>query len=222
MNISISVADILRYFCLVQACFLTMFGVLSILRYGRKIYKPESDRALPAHVTLIAFSYLGFIWISMIELWRNFGLAMTWRLPCDLIFLVLGDGAMIFLIIHLSVKRMLIRTVLDQARKETEDQLTRERALNEQRMSGMQRIAQNTSDSLQELREETHTARDTAKMVSDLTAATSISLAELREETTAAKNTAKEVSDKADAIGETSEDTNVRVRDIQERNGGNK
>lgn len=188
MEINVFTADVLRYFCLFQAAIIASLTLIVFFRYAIKIYaaKPE-DRALPTHVALISLSYMGLVVIAVIELWQRFGDTPSWRLPLDLILFTMGNGALIYMLIHLSLKRTLVKAVLERARIETEQELLRETQRQSERIDRMERVGQKTSDSL----------------------------TELREETSAAKDTAREVSDKADVIGESTKDTNTRVRDIQ-------
>lgn len=113
---TLSPIDYWRVFALGQAVLVLMMTVFIIIRYLILLKKMEwKQRALPAHVILISISYLMMIVGSLIELHERIGTPGTWRSYLYPTAFLIGDIALIFMLLHLSVQRILVTAVLKQA-----------------------------------------------------------------------------------------------------------
>lgn len=225
---SIELANILRRLAFGQAFIISTLTVWTIVRFMKKaIVVPAEERALPLHVALIGTSYLVMLGYVVVSLYEKFGQPPTWRIPAALISFALGVGALVFMMAHLSARRVLrqafARKVEAEATKEIKRQITR----TEDRMRRMEEVGQHTHDKVYEMKESVdeaahkadmafHEANDLNSKIVTLQDDVVIQLTDIKDEAATAKITAKEVSDKADAIGETGNDTNARVRNIED------
>lgn len=112
--------DLLRTFALGQASFVLILTILVVIRYSARLAKaPAGDRALPAHITLIGLSYLGMTVHILWDLHEHVGMPITWRTPSSLVWFTFGDAALIFMLVHLSIRRHLVTAVLTRAEQAT-------------------------------------------------------------------------------------------------------
>lgn len=81
---------------------------------------------LPWHIILISFSYLGLLAWTLIDLKAHFGEGPTWRIWTSLIFYTAGDAALIFMVAHMTLRKVLVRAVLDQAKAEVAEELLKQ------------------------------------------------------------------------------------------------
>lgn len=118
--------DFWRYVAFGQAMFVALLTLFIIVRYTYLIKKtPSKDRALPFHIICISSSYLTLTIAALFELRLRLGLPYTWRTPTYLAAFTIGDIGLIFMLIHLAVKRILIQAILAQAIVETKAELER-------------------------------------------------------------------------------------------------
>ncbi len=192
---SIEIADVLRKLVLGQVAVISVMIVWTIVRYAKKIKSaPANDKALPTHVSLVASSYMVFLVIVCLVIHDNFGHVMKIYLPLALVGCALGCGAMAFMLSHLGMRRALLAALDRAAQKAASDAAARSVDVQERRMNRMEEVGRETHDAVQEI----------------------------QQDAVVAKETAKEVSDKADVIGDVGTDTNVRVRKMEQGNGGGK
>lgn len=229
LNLSHATIDILRFLAFGQAFFVVVLSVWAIGRYLRKIIEADKDeRALPAHIILIATSYVGLVIWACYEIYLHIGYPMTWRTPAGLFLFAMGDAALIFMMVHLSLRRMIVARMMAQAQKEAEEESKREKVSSERRLARMEQIGQITHDETMMLSEAVSNvgkkaeaaykeANDVNGKIEKLHQATNDSLKGIHQDAVNAASTAKVVSDKADAIGEVGADTNERVRNIEEQ-----
>ncbi len=189
---SIELTDVLRKLALGQASIIGILIVWTVIRYTKKMLSaPDNERALPAHVALIAVSYLHFLTYACLSLYERLDEPATWRIPLALSGCIFGTAALAFLMAHLSVSRYLRARIDREADKAAADAAARKNAAHERRMDRMEEVGRETHDAVQEIQHDAVVAKDTAK----------------------------EVSDKADTIGEVGLDTNVIVRKMEQSNG---
>ncbi len=225
---SIELADILRKLALGQAGIIFLMIAWTIVRYTQKIRstRVKEDKALPAHVALIAVSYLHFLVYVCISLYERFDEPATWRIPLVLSGCLFGSAALAFLMSHLSVRRYLRARIDREADKAVADASTRKTEAQERRMDRMEELGVNTADKLSEMHVDVkegshkadlayHEANALNEKIEAGSALVNESLQHVLEEAAHAKTTAAEVSDKADAIGDVGADTNERVRKIE-------
>lgn len=153
---SIEAADILRKLALGQASVILVMAVWTIVRYARNIRTaPSNNKALPAHVALVATSYLVFLLYVCADLYEKFGRPSTWSIPLALTGCLLGCGALAFLVAHLSVRRFLQVRIDREADKAMDTALKRKAEVQERRMDRMEEVGQQTHDALQGIQHDT-------------------------------------------------------------------
>ncbi len=239
---SIETADILRKLALGQATIIFILIVWTVVRYTKKILSaPDNERALPAHVALIAVSYLHFLVYACISIYERFDELPTWRIPLALSGCVFGTAALAFLMSHLSVSRYLRARIDREADKAAMAAALLKAAAIERRIDRMEEVGIETHDAVQGIRKDSlpeirdaathayHEANQVNTKIADLAALRMqkideviLALDAIKVEALAAKTTAAIVSDKADNIGDVGADTNERVRHIQTGEQGEK
>lgn len=112
--------DFWRYLAFGQAAIVALLSTGILIRYAF-IFKntPQKEKALPLHIICISASYLMLTVSALFELRLRLGGSYTWRTPVYLVAFSLGDIALIFMLIHISVKRILIRAILEEATAQT-------------------------------------------------------------------------------------------------------
>lgn len=225
---NIELADAIRRLAFGQAFVIAILTIWTIVRYmGKAIVVPATDRALPLHVALIATSYLCMVSFVVQSLRERMGEALSWRTPLSFLAFSLGLGALVFMMAHLSARRILSSVFRLKVEAEATKEMARQVKRAEDRMQRMEEVGQHTHDNVQEMKESVdvaaqkadmafHEANDLNTKIVTLQGAVNNQLTDIKGEAEIAKTTAKEVSDKAEAIGETGHDTNVRVRNIED------
>lgn len=233
---SIETADVVRKLALGQSAILAVLIVWTIIRYTKKVIAaPNPDvRALPAHVALIATSYLHFMGYVCFSLYEKLGDEPTWRIPLAMSGCLFGTAAMAFLLAHLSAGRYLRARIDQQADKVIAAASAKKLETDERRMDRMERLGQETHDVVQGIQQDTlpeikeaakhayHEANEINTKIADIGEKRAMkieevisSLRDIQTEARSAKETAKVVSDKADSLEEIGTDTNIRVRKMQ-------
>lgn len=119
ITIATFIQDFWRYIVFSQAIFVSCLTLFIIIRY---IYlftnTPSKDKALPIHIICISSSYLILTVCALFEMRLRLGQAYTWRTPIYLFAFSLGDLGLIFMLIHLSVKRILVKAILSEAARQ--------------------------------------------------------------------------------------------------------
>ncbi len=187
--------DLIRVITFGQAAIVVVLSIWVVIRYTIKIFKAEpNDRALPIHIALVGTSYLGLIVSHTCEIYARAGQPLTWRSYSGLILFGLGDAALMFMMIHLSMKRTIVTAVLAKAREEAAIEAVRLAANTERHRNRMEDLAGRTHDHIVEMHEDTAVAADKAAVAVT----------------------------KAENIEEVGTDTNKRVRNMENGTGGKK
>lgn len=146
---SIQAVNILRYIAIGQAMTIFLMTVATIFRYAFKaVVVPRIDRALPIHVVLVGLSYLIFVGIETSDRVARLGEEATWRLWWSIPALMLGNGALIFMLAHLSVHRLLVKAILERAKRDADSALVKTADRAEARMERMEELNQRTADAV--------------------------------------------------------------------------
>ncbi len=224
---SIELADILRKLAFGQAFVIVLMTGWIVVRYARKIVRaPREERAMPTHIALVGISHIGMAGFIIYDLFERLGQIPSWRIPTALSIFTFSVAAMVFMVSHLSARRILASAFARKVEAEAAKEVMRIAERSEQRISRMEELGVRTADKLSEMhvdvKEGSHKADLAYNEANDLnekieTGSTHVNkaLQFVREEAELAKITAKEVSDKADTIGEVGTDTNERVRKIE-------
>lgn len=225
---SVEFADILRRLAFGQAFVIGLLTAWTITRYIKKAYTaPPPERALPIHVALIGTSYLIMVGYVVFSLTERLGSLPTWRIPASLASFTFGIAALAFMMSHLSARRILVAAFERRLEAETAKEVKRQIERTEHRMQRMEEVNRHTHDTVAEINENViesthkaeaafHEANNLNTKIYEGTTKVHQSLEKVQDEAATAKATAKEVSVKADLIGETGKDTNVRVRNIED------
>lgn len=117
-------SDMLRYFVFGQAFILIVLIITVIARYSFKLSITKArDHALPWHIVLIGISYAIWAFISIFGVRERLGLDMTWRTPAALFAATAGNAAMIFMLLHLSVQRIVVAALIDKMASRLQDDI---------------------------------------------------------------------------------------------------
>lgn len=117
-------SDILRYFVFGQAFILLVLIIVVIARYSFKLSITKfRDHALPWHIVLIGLSYTTWALISIFGVRERLGLEMTWRTPAALFAATAGNAAMIFMLLHLSVQRIVVAALIGKMASKLQDDI---------------------------------------------------------------------------------------------------
>jgi len=107
-------ADFWRAFIFAQAFIVGSLTVTIVIRYSIMLaLKPIAERALPTHIVLISSSYLVAIIYICLSLRERLGLPLTYRAPLAGLVFILGDGGLVFMLIHIIMQRRFIDEVRD-------------------------------------------------------------------------------------------------------------
>lgn len=108
--------DFWRGVTFAQAGIVVVLTTIIIARYRNIPRSP--DRAFPLHIAGIGTSYLlacVFMVLELIARWNN---GYSYRIPLALVTFALGDAALIFMLVHLSVQRKHIGAIRQRVAKE--------------------------------------------------------------------------------------------------------
>lgn len=124
ISLNVFWSDILRYLAVGQAFLIIMLICVVIARYTFKLSITKvRDTALPWHIVLIGLSYIGLATFVLMEVRDRFGQVLTWRTPMTLIVFGLGDAALIFMMMHLSVQRIIVAALVEKMATKLQDDL---------------------------------------------------------------------------------------------------
>lgn len=149
-------ADILRYLAFGQGFLVIVITSFIVARYSFKLSILKArDQALPWHIFLIGLSYIGAIFLCIASLREHLGEGWTWRIPACLFIFAVGDAAFIFMLLHLSVQRLIVAAVIDkmsaQVLKDLE-QLKKTATLAAQKAEAAAKTGQQTHEAVAEVK----------------------------------------------------------------------
>lgn len=108
-------SDLLRYVTFGQAFIVVVLTSVIVARYSFKLSLSKArERALPWHIVLIGSSYLGLTLFALFDLRDYVGTPLTWRAPAALFCFATGDAGFVFMLIHLSIQRLIVTAVVDK------------------------------------------------------------------------------------------------------------
>lgn len=117
-------SDMLRYFVFGQAFMLLMLIIVVTARYSFKLSVTKArEGALPWHIVLIGASYVAWALIAIFGVRERLGLDMTWRTPAALFAATAGNAAMIFMLLHLSVQRIIVAALIGKMASRLQDDI---------------------------------------------------------------------------------------------------
>ncbi len=213
--------DFWRGLVFAQAALVFMMTLAILVKYSLAwALKPKEDRTMPWHIALISTSYLLATVFVCIEIRTRWGESLTYRTPLAGAIFILGDAALIFMLVHLSIQRQYMGQIREHIIQEAAQEKT-DLALELKRQTGglaqMIKAAGEKADSAY------HEANGLNQKIIGFNEEVSDKLSQNAEQLTniqgnaeTARIKAAEAVEKAGEIGETGNDTNVRVRHIQE------
>lgn len=145
--------DILRYFAFGQALLVLVLTIMIVIRYSHKLVSvPKEARVLPAHIVCISLSYLGLIGFVILEMRQRLGSVFSYRIPLSIISFTLGDLALIFMLIHLAVHRLLVTSVLQKAKEQAVLELVRQGEQTQSKLNQVTELVEKTAHVAEEIK----------------------------------------------------------------------
>lgn len=188
-------------FC--QAGLVFAMTIAVIIRYSLALALTQNkDRVLPYHVLAISTSYLLSTIFIVLEIHARWNEPLTYRTPLAGAIFILGDAALIFMLMHMAVQRQYIghiRDYVEEKSKQEKDDLAKELL---HQTSGL-------SDQIKEIGDKAEHAYHAANNVNE-------KIAHLQSEAAVVALAANEQhTEEIREINQTGKDTNARVRRIE-------
>lgn len=205
--------NFIRGIVLTQAAFVFLMTIAIIIYYAMQMaITPKGDRAKPWHILLIGISYLWATILICVVIRERWGTQLSYVAQNAAGIFILGDAALLLMLSHLFVQRKMTTVIKEHALQILIDEKRELAAELKKQTDGLAQMIRNVGIKADGAY---HEANTTNEKIATLSKSVAGRLDQIQVNAETARRKASDVSDKADLIGETGADTNVRVRKIQ-------
>lgn len=196
-----------------QAALVFLMTLVIVIRYGMAFaLASRKDRALPLHVLSIAISYLLATIYIVMEIRTRWDMPTTYRTPMAAVIFILGDAALVFMLMHITVQRKFLGQVREHVANEVVIEKAELAAELKHQTNGLAQMIKAVGERAESAY---HEANDVNNKIVGFNEKVSGQLSDIKDNAETARKKAVEAVLRAEDIGNTGKDTNVRVRDIQ-------